>query len=85
VEHLAYPGGAYGRREVQMARELDYRTALTIRRGNRHRRSDALRLRRVPIRPDTGTRRIRRCLGRAWHLEHALKELLGLERRGAGN
>ncbi len=81
VEHLAYPFGSYGRREVLMARDAGYRTAVSTRRGNRHRPSERLCLRRVPIRPDTDCRRLTRYLGAAWHWEHAIKERLGFERR----
>jgi peptidoglycan/xylan/chitin deacetylase (PgdA/CDA1 family) len=82
VVHLAYPFGAFGRREMAAAREAGYRTAMTVQRGNRHCRRDLFRLRRLPIRPDTTPRRLRRYLGRAWHLEHVTKEKLGLDRRG---
>lgn len=82
VDHLAYPGGAFGKRELAAAREAGYRTALTIQRGNRHRRREALRLRRVMLRPDTSLKRLGRYLTRAWHLEHVIKERLHLERRG---
>jgi peptidoglycan/xylan/chitin deacetylase (PgdA/CDA1 family) len=82
VDHLSYPYGAYGKREAAAAREAGYRTAVTVQRGNRHRRRDALALRRVPVRPDTGARKLQRYLGRAWHLEHAAKEKLGLDPRG---
>ena len=81
VEHLAYPFGSYGRREMLMARDAGYRTAASTRRGNRHRPSERLCLRRVPMRPDTDCRRLSRYLGTAWHWEHVLKERLGLERR----
>ena len=82
VEHLAYPCGVFGRRELAAAREAGYRTALSVRRGNRHRRGEALCLRRIMMRPDTSPRQLGRYLGRAWHLEHVLKDMLGLERRG---
>lgn len=82
VEHLAYPYGAFGKRELGAAREAGYRTALSVQRGNRHRRKEALRLRRIMIRPDTSLKRLGRYLGRAWHLEHVLKERLHLDRRG---
>jgi peptidoglycan/xylan/chitin deacetylase (PgdA/CDA1 family) len=81
VEHLAYPYGSYGQREIQAAREVGYRTAMSTRRGNRHGPSDLLRLRRIPVRPDTDVRRLGRYLGAAWHWEHVIKERLGLERR----
>jgi peptidoglycan/xylan/chitin deacetylase (PgdA/CDA1 family) len=82
VVHLSYPYGAFARREVTAAREAGYRTAVTVQRGNRHRRDDALRLRRVPMRPDTNAKVLDRYLSRAWHLEHFAKEKLGLEDKG---
>lgn len=82
IRHLAYPYGAFGKREVGAAREAGYRTALGVQRGNRHRRSDLLHLRRIPVRPDTSAGHLGRYLSRAWHLEHVLKELLGLEAAG---
>jgi peptidoglycan/xylan/chitin deacetylase (PgdA/CDA1 family) len=81
VEHLAYPYGNYGSREIQAAREVGYRSAVSTRRGNRHRPSDLYCLRRIPVRPDTDCRRLTRYLGAVWHWEHVLKEKLGLERR----
>jgi peptidoglycan/xylan/chitin deacetylase (PgdA/CDA1 family) len=81
VEHLAYPFGAYGRREMAAAERSGYRTAVSVRRGNRHRPADRLCLRRIPVRPDTDCRQLERYLGAAWHCEHVVKEALGLERR----
>jgi peptidoglycan/xylan/chitin deacetylase (PgdA/CDA1 family) len=83
VVHLCYPHGSHGPREVQAAGEAGYQTALSTRRGNRHRRSQALRLKRLAIRPHTDRRRLGRYLSLAWHLEHGIKETLGLEKRGA--
>lgn len=85
VRHLAYPFGAFGRREERAARDAGFLSAVTTRRGNRHRPAEILRLRRVPVKPDADARGLRRRLGLAWHLEHALKELAGLERRGAAS
>jgi len=82
ILHLAYPYGAFSGREAAAARAAGYETAVSVQRGNRHRRSDAFRLRRLPMRPDTDARKLRRYLGRAWHLEHVAKERLGLDRRG---
>ncbi|HOX08555.1 MAG TPA: polysaccharide deacetylase family protein [Planctomycetota bacterium] len=82
VEHLAYPFGSYGSREKQIAREAGYRTAVSTRRGNRHRPGDIFCLRRVPVRPDTDCRKLARYLGAVWHCEHVVKETLRLERRG---
>ena len=87
VIHFAYPHGGYGPREVEAVREAGYRTAVSTRRGNRHALSEILCLRRIPMRPDTPTRRLGRFLGRLWHWEHVFKEALGLEhknRRKAG-
>lgn len=83
VVDFAYPKGGCGRREVEAVRAAGYRTAVTTLRGNRHRPADLLRLRRIPVRPDTGVGRLRSCMGAAWHWRHALRELLGLERRSA--
>lgn len=82
VAHLAYPHGAFGPREERLAREAGYLTALSTRRGNRHGRGELFRLRRLAMRPYTTPRRLRRYLGLAWHLQHSMKEALGLEGRG---
>ena len=82
VLHLAYPYGAHGAREIRAAAEAGYLTAASTRRGNRHRASDALKFKRLAVRPDTTPRVLARYLGRAWHLEHLIKELLGLEKKG---
>ncbi len=82
ILHLSYPYGAFSGREAAAARAAGYRTAVSVQRGNRHRRSDAFRLRRLPMRPDTDARRLGRYLGRVWHLEHVAKERLGLDRKG---
>jgi len=80
--HLAYPHGAFGSREEELCRGAGYRTALSTRRGNRHGAGETFRLKRLAMRPDTDPARIERYLGWLWHVEHALKERLGLESRG---
>ena len=82
IRHLSYPYGAFRGSEAAAARAAGYHTAVSVQRGNRHRRSDAFRLRRVPMRPDTDTRKLHRYLSRAWHLEHVVKQRLGLEKKG---
>jgi peptidoglycan/xylan/chitin deacetylase (PgdA/CDA1 family) len=80
--HLAYPHGSFGPREEDLCRQAGYLTALSTRRGNRHGGGEAFRLRRLAMRPDTDAARIARYLGWLWHIEHDLKERLGLESRG---
>lgn len=81
VLHFAYPKGGYNRREVEAVRAAGYRTAMSIRRGNRHGPDELLRLRRIPVRPTTTLAYLRRCLGAVWHWEHAIREMLGLEHK----
>ncbi len=82
ILHLSYPYGAFRGSEAAAARAAGYKTAVSVQRGNRHRRSDAFRLRRLPMRPDTDAGKLCRYLSRAWHLEHVVKERLGLDRKG---
>ena len=83
VVHFAYPFGAYGRREIAAVRAAGYHTAVSVRKGNRHRRSDQFCLRRIPVRSNSGAKFLARVFTRSWHLEYVLKDKLGLLPRRA--
>jgi len=83
VVHFAYPFGAYGRREIAAVRAAGYHTAVSVRKGNRHRRSDRFCLRRIPVRSNSGAKFLARVFTRSWHLEYVLKDKLGLLPRRA--
>jgi len=73
VRCLAYPYGEYTSKIQEMAAEVGYECACSIRRGNVHRLEDLFCLKRVWIGPETSLTRFRYRLSRLYELEHRSK------------
>jgi peptidoglycan/xylan/chitin deacetylase (PgdA/CDA1 family) len=81
VLHFAYPYGDHGRREVAAVSRAGYRSAVSVRKGNRHAKSDLFRLRRIPVRSSSRPDWLRKTFTLRWHLDYYLKGLIGLDRK----